>query len=262
MEPITLLIVCPLVFLSGVVDSIAGGGGLVSLTAYLLAGLPAHLAIGTNKLSASIGTAVATGRMALAGCIQLRLAVPAVVGALAGSAIGAQLALLTPEGIFQIVMLVALPITAFFVLRNQALKPDGAAAEATRAISPTKQLATVALSAFTIGAYDGFYGPGTGTFMLIAFAAAAKLPVRQASGLVRAANLASNVAALVAFILAGEVWWALGLIAAVFAMAGNYIGAGLVLKDGSKVVRPIVVVVLCLLFVKVAYDLAAGGFPF
>lgn len=256
MDPITLLIVCPLVFLSGVVDSIAGGGGLISLTAYLLAGLPAHLAIGTNKLSAAFGTAVATGRMARAGFIKLRLAAPAVVGALVGSAIGARLALLTPEGVFQIVMIVALPVTAFFVLRNQALKSDNASsAEQHANISANKQFAIVALCAFAIGMYDGFYGPGTGTFMLIAFTAAAKLSVREASGQVKAANLASNVAGLVTFILAGEVWWALGLTAAVFAMAGNYIGAGLVVKDGGKIVRPIIIVVLCLLFVKVIYDL-------
>lgn len=252
MEPITLLIVCPLIFLSGVVDSIAGGGGLISLTAYLLAGLPAHLAIGTNKLSAAIGTAVATGRMAVAGFIKLRLALPAVVGALVGSYIGAQLALLTPEGIFQIVMIVALPVTAFFVLRKRSLDDE---AHAAVDISPQKQLAIVALCSFGIGLYDGFYGPGTGTFMLIAFTAAAKLSVREASGEVKAANLASNISALVAFILAGEVWWTLGLIASVFAMAGNFIGAGLVLKDGGKIVRPIIIVVLCLLFVKVICDL-------
>lgn len=251
MEPVTLLIVCPLVFLSGVVDSIAGGGGLISLTSYLLAGLPAHLAIGTNKLSAAIGTAVATGRMAKAGFIKLRLALPAVVGALVGSAIGAHLALLTPEGIFQIVMIFALPVTAFFVLRKRNLEAPAGAPE----ISAQKQLAIVAAVSFAIGMYDGFYGPGTGTFMLIAFTAAAKLPVREASGEVKAANLASNVAGLVTFILAGEVWWALGLTAAVFAMAGNYLGAGLVMKDGEKIVRPIIIVVLCLLFVKVLADL-------
>lgn len=251
MDPITLLIVCPLVFLAGLVDSIAGGGGLISLTAYLLAGLPAHTALGTNKLSSSIGTVVATARMARGGYIKLRLAVPAAVGAVAGSAIGAKLALLTPDGIFQILLVVALPFVAFAVLRKRAIDTPDAAE-----ISPRRQYAVVAIASVVLGGYDGFYGPGTGTFMLIAFTAAAKLPVKQASGEVKVANLASNVAALVTFFMHGAVWMGLGLVAAVFSIAGNYLGAGMVMKDGTKIVRPIIVVVLGLLFVKVLFDLA------
>lgn len=251
MDPITLLIVCPLVFLAGLVDSIAGGGGLISLTAYLLAGLPAHTALGTNKLSSSIGTVVATARMARGGYIKLRLAVPAAVGAVAGSAIGAKLALLTPDGIFQILLVVALPFVAFAVLRKRAIDTPDAAE-----ISPRRQYAVVAIASVVLGGYDGFYGPGTGTFMLIAFTAAAKLPVKQASGEVKVTNLASNVAALVTFFMHGAVWIGLGLVAAVFSIAGNYLGAGMVMKDGTKIVRPIIVVVLGLLFVKVLFDLA------
>lgn len=251
MDPITLLIVCPLVFLAGLVDSIAGGGGLISLTAYLLAGLPAHAALGTNKLSSSIGTVVATARMARAGYIKLKLAIPAAIGAIAGSAIGAKLALLTPDSIFQVLLVFALPFVAFAVLRKRAIEvPENAV------ISPRKQYVIVAVASVLLGGYDGFYGPGTGTFMLIAFTAAAKLPVKQASGEVKVANLASNVAALVTFFMHGAVWVGLGLVAAVFSIAGNYLGAGMVMKDGTKIVRPIIVVVLGLLFVKVIFDLA------
>lgn len=249
-DPITLLIVCPLVFLAGLVDSIAGGGGLISLTAYLIAGLPAHVALGTNKLSSSIGTVVATARMALGGYIKLKLAVPAAVGAVLGSVIGAKLALLTPDSIFQVLLIVALPIVAFLVLRKRTIDvPEDAE------ISPRKQYLIVAVASLLLGGYDGFYGPGTGTFMLIAFTAAAKLPVKYASGEVKVANLASNIAALVTFFMHGAVWLGLGLVAAAFSIAGNYLGAGLVMKDGTKIVRPIIIVVLALLFVKVVFDL-------
>lgn len=251
MDPITLLIVCPLVFLAGLIDSIAGGGGLVSLPAYMIAGLPAHTALGTNKLSSAVGSIVATARMARGGYIVLRLAIPAVVGALAGSAVGARLALLTPDGVFQALLIVALPIVAFFVLRKRTLDVPKDAS-----ISPRRQIAVVAGVSVLVGGYDGFYGPGTGTFMLIAFTALAKLPVKDASGEVRVANLASNVAALATFLSSGVVWIELGLIAAMFSILGNYIGSGLVMKDGSKVVRPIIVVVLAILFVKVVWDLA------
>ena len=236
MDPITLLIVCPLVFLAMLVDAIAGGGGLISLTAYLVAGLPPHVALGTNKVSSAIGTVVATARFAKSGLIKIKLAIPAVIFALAGSAIGAKVALHTPDGVIQMIMVFALPVVAFFVLRKRALD-------------------VIAISSFFIGMYDGFYGPGTGTFMLLAFTAAAKLPVREANGEVKCANLASNVAALVTFAANGAVWWGLGLVASVFAIAGSYVGSGLVMKNGAKVVRPIMLVVLALLFVKVLYDL-------
>ena len=93
--------------------------------------------------------------------------------------------------------------------------------------------------------------------MLIAFTAAAKLPVKEASGEVKVANLASNIAALITFLMHGVVWIGLGLTAAVFSIAGNYLGAGMIMKDGTKIVRPIVIVVLGLLFAKVLFDLMA-----
>ena len=255
MDPVTLLIVCPLVFLAGVVDSIAGGGGLISLTAYLLAGVPAHVALGTNKFSSAIGTAVATARFIKEGFVKWRLALPAAAGALAGSAVGAQLAMLTPDGIFKWIMIGLLPVVAFAVLRKRDLEPERRAV----ALTPGKQLAIVVVSSLVIGCYDGFYGPGTGTFMMLAFTGAAMLSVQESAGQTKVANLASNVAGLVTFLMHGVAWLELGLVAAVFSIAGNYIGSGLVIKDGSKIVRPIVLVVLALLFVKVAFDLATGA---
>ena len=250
MDPIMLLIVCPLVFLAGLVDSIAGGGGLISLPAYMIAGLPAHAALGTNKLSSAIGASIATLRMARGGYITLKLAIPAALGALAGSAVGARLALLTPDNVFQMLLLVALPIAAFIVLRKRTIGGDE-----TLPMTIKKRCAIVVAVAILVGAYDGFYGPGTGTFMLIAFTGAAKLGVKEASGEVRVANLASNVAALVTFLASGVVWVGLGLIAAAFSILGNYIGSGMVMKDGSKIVRPIIIVVLIILFIKVIWDL-------
>ena len=146
MDPITLLIVCPLVFLAMLVDAIAGGGGLISLTAYLVAGLPPHVALGTNTVSSAIGSVVATARFAKSGLIKIKLAIPAVFFALAGSAIGAKVALHTPDGVIQMIMVFALPVVAFFVLRKRALDVP---ADAT--ISTKKQIAIIAISSFFIG---------------------------------------------------------------------------------------------------------------
>lgn len=248
-DVLTLVIVCPLVFLGGLVDAMAGGGGIITLPAYLMAGLPAHLALATNKLSSTVGTCVSTARLARAGCIDARLALPGVACALLGSPVGARLALLVPEGAFRVVLMVALPLIAVLVLREKSLRPD------TLPMPASRRVAVICACGLACGTYDGFYGPGTGTFLLLLFSGAARLGVRDASGIMKAVNLASNVAGVVTFALAGQVWWALGLVAGVFGIAGHYLGAGMVLRGGVRAVRPIIVAVLGALFVRTALEL-------
>ena len=216
------------------------------MTSYLIAGLPAHAALGTNKLSSAIGTIVATARMAKGGYIKLRLAVPAALGALAGSAIGAKLAMLTPDNVFEMLLIVALPFVAFAVLRKRAIDvPDDVS------ISPRKQYAIVAAVSVLIGAYDGFYGPGTGTFLLLTFTKLGKLDIEKATGNVKVVNLTSNISALITFVLAGKILWVLGLSASIFSIAGHYLGAHMVVKNGVKVIKPIILLVLVLLMIKI-----------
>ena len=104
LDLITFLIVCPLVFLGGLVDAVAGGGGLIALPAYLIAGVPAHLALGTNKLSSAMGTVVSAFRLWRAGFLNIRKSLPAIVCSLLGSAAGAHLALLVPERVFELIL--------------------------------------------------------------------------------------------------------------------------------------------------------------
>ena len=116
----SFLIVCPLVFFAGLVDAIAGGGGLISLPAYLIAGLPSHEAIATNKLSSAFGTALTTARFIKQRLVDLKLAVVTVIAAVIGSSAGARLSLSSDERILRIMLVVILPITAAIVL-NQKL---------------------------------------------------------------------------------------------------------------------------------------------
>ena len=117
---------------------------------------------------------------------------------------------------------------------------------------PPAQLTAVSLgAAFFLGGYDGFYGPGTGTFLILVLTRAARLDIRTASALTKVINLSSNVAALATFLFTGNVNCTLGLAAGVCCIAGHYLGAGMVVHDGKKIVRPVVLVVLALLFVKV-----------
>ena len=243
------LIVCPLVFLAGFIDAIAGGGGLISLPAYLIAGLPPHSAIGTNKFSACLGTTVATWHYARCGFIKWRQVAPAVVMALAGSALGARLALMVDSEIFKVIMLVVLPLTACYVLRRRDLGGD------RTPFSTSKTSMIASTLALLIGIYDGFYGPGTGTFLMLLLTAMAHMSLNEAAGTTKAINLSTNVAALAVFLWHGVVWLPLALAASVFGIAGNYIGARCFTRKESRIARPVIIVVLSIFFIKICLEL-------
>jgi len=243
------LIVCPLVFLAGLVDSIAGGGGIISLPAYMLAGVPAHSALGTNKMGSTMGTIVSTLRYAGHGYLKgkVLMAACSVAMAMAGSSIGSHIALIVPDSVIRHMMLVVLPIVAAYVLFNKGMGDN----EKTGTVPKQKVFVISLAAALLIGAYDGFYGPGTGTFLLLVLTGAARMDVRSASAQTKVINLSSNVAALVTFLINGNVVLPLGLASGVCSIAGHYIGSGLVVHDGQKIVRPVVLVVLAALFIKV-----------
>lgn len=237
------------VFLGSFMDAIAGGGGIITVPTFLLAGLPMHLALGTNKLSAGIGTMASAARFIRSGYVRWSLALPAVALALAGSAIGTRLQLMVDARYLQYLLLLVLPVVAVVVLRRRTLP------EEDREMEPRRQFAVVLTASLVIGAYDGFYGPGTGTFLLLIFTRWAGLGVRSAAGEVKMVNLASNIGALCTSLLHGQVYIALGLIGAVAALAGHWAGAGMAIKNGSRIVRPTVLIVLALLAVKVLWGL-------
>ena len=239
------LIVCPMVFLAGFVDSIAGGGGLISLPAYLLAGGPMHNAIATNKLSSATGTAISTARLCKNKFVDWGVALPCVSMAVVGSFIGAHLALLASDKILKGMLIPVLPVVAFYVLRKKNMDEKGGE------IARKKQILICALCSLAVGCYDGFYGPGTGTFLLLLYTGLGKMSVAKASGTMKVTNLSSNVAALTVFLLSGKIVIMLGIAASVFSIAGHYTGAGMVMKNGSRIIRPIILIVLALLFIKI-----------
>lgn len=241
------LIVCPLVFLAGFVDSIAGGGGLISFPAYMLAGVPVHVILGTSKLSSFPGAIVAAVRFAKNGYIRWKLALLSGLMAVIGATLGANAALHVEEKIIRSLMIVVLPVVAFYVLKNKDL-----GGEETREELPWKKMLAAGMAAsFLIGAYDGFYGPGTGTFLILVFTSIVKLNMKEAAGVSKFVNLIADISALGTFFVNGKVDYALGITAALFCMAGSYLGSGLVVNNGQKIVRPVVMVVLALLFVKI-----------
>lgn len=170
LTPVTYLIVLPLVFLAGFVDSVAGGGGIISLPAYLMAGIPAHLAAGTNKVVNGTGTLVAALKYFRNGKVLLRPAVTAAVCALIGSAVGTELAALISEQTLETLMLVALPCVAVFLSVKKDFGRD-IPAEDRPVYTPRQELLRSALIGLVFGCYDGLVGPGTGTFMILGFTA-------------------------------------------------------------------------------------------
>ncbi len=246
----TYLILCPLIFLSGLLDSIAGGGGIISIPAYLLAGLPPHAAIGTNKISATIGVGTTTGRYAKSKLIDYKLAIPGMILTTISSSVGARLVLLIEPDFLNYMMLVILPAVAIFTLKKKTFEITE---QECKSISRKKQCVTIWLISFFLGTYSGFYGPGFGSFLILSFIRFGKLPVRVASGTAKLVNFGGTFGALVVFLISGQALLQIGLIAGCFALIGNYIGAGLVIKNGEKIVRPIVAVMLLLMFVKIIY---------
>lgn len=244
------LIVCPLAFIAGFVDSIAGGGGLISLPAFIFAGLPVHQAIGTNKLASTMGTTIATIRYAINGYMVKAFVIVGVACGLSGSWIGSNLALMASDTVLKTIMLIALPFIAFFVLKTKDLD-----AFSKEPLPQGKAMAITAIIALVVGVYDGFYGPGTGTFLMMLLPALAHQDVRTAAGTTKAINLSTNVAALVVFLVNGAVLLPLGLAAGAFNIVGNYIGSGKFTKAGSSIVRPIMLVVLVLFAAKLIFDL-------
>ena len=246
------LIVCPFAFLAGFVDAIGGGGGLISIPAYLIAGLPAHETIYTNRLSACLGTIMATIRYCKNHYIDYALATIGIATAAIGGLLGANFAIMVSETIFKALLIILLPLVAMYVLLKKDLEPKN-----TKPISRRKQYIIVSTATLFIGMYAGFYGPCSGTFLILVYSACAKMDILKAEGNAKLINMVADICSLTVFLFNGVVLIPLGLTAAVFSIAGNYIGAGIVMKNGSKVIRIVILSVLLLLFLKIIIESAS-----
>lgn len=251
--PLSYLIVLPLVLLGSFIDAAAGGGGLITLPAYLLAGLPPHAASGTNKGSALCGTAAALLRYQRSGHIDWRAAIPAALFALPGSYLGAQLQMLLLPMTVRILVAVLLPVVAVPMLRNRELKP-----RVQPSLSSMRRAAACAGIGFAIGMYDGFFGPGTGTFLILAFSLLLGVDPVTASGSAKVVNLASNAAAFAAFAMNGQVMFTLAVPAAACCVLGGTLGAHFAVKKGTRLIRALIAVVLAFLLIRIAYDIISA----
>jgi len=240
-----------LVFLAGFVDAIAGGGGLITLPAYLAHGLNPALLLGTNKLSSSMGTAVAAARFLKELRFRADLLFILVTLAAGGAFLGARAIALVPPETIRYLLLVLLPPVAVFLAARKSFGFGDTSARFT----PDTLLGRGGGISFFISFYDGLLGPGTGTFLALAFTRLCGYDLLRATALAKLLNLVSNLAALGTFLYLGKVDLKLGLAMGLAGMAGNYAGSHVALKKGAWIIRPMLFLVSAALLAKIAWDM-------
>jgi len=245
-----LLIICPLIFISGFVDSIAGGGGLISLPTYHISGFSPHFSLGTNKFVSCIGTIFSTLRFVRNKSYNLTSAIPSILFALIGAAIGAKIAVYLDDIVLRYILIFGIPVIAVIVFKKKNLEKI-----TPKILSKTRIIVYSSITGLIIGGYDGFFGPGTGTFLILIYTSVLGFDLLTSMGNAKLVNLASNIASLIVFLIEGKVVFAIGIPAAFCGIAGHYIGSGFAIKKGQKIVRPMLLFVLALLLAKLIADL-------
>jgi uncharacterized protein len=243
LPPWQLALACLAALAAGCIDAIAGGGGLITVPSLLGLGLPVHNVLGTNKAQSSVGTAAATWTFAQKGKLTRERAAFLFVGAFFGGLGGAFTVMRVPREPLRPIMVLLLLCAA--VISAWPRKKTAKSAVGSRAALPL---------AFAIGFYDGFFGPGTGAFLVVAMTRVFGDDEVLASGNAKLANLASNLASLVIFVSAGQVLFALALPMAFANALGASLGVRLAIRLGKDLVRRTTFMILALLVVKVLYD--------
>lgn len=231
--------------LSGFVDAVAGGGGLIMMPALILAGLPPHAVLGTNKLQSICGTTVATTRYYRAGLFRIRPHLLTVAAVFAGALLGALVIERFDARILSLVVpLLLMAVALYTVLSPRMDDADSHARIRERGYLPL---------AGGIGFYDGFFGPGTGQFFTATLVSLRGFGLTRATGLTKLFNLTSNVASLAVFASQGHVIWLLGLCMGTGAMTGAWIGSHSATRFGARLIRPVLVTVSLLLTVRLLW---------
>ncbi len=242
-----VLLLAAAAFLAGFVDSIAGGGGLITVPVLLLAGFSPVEALGTNKLQGLFGTASATISYASKGHVDLKKQAPSALLAFVGSVVGAALATILPGELLR----AALPVMLVAIALYFAFKPNMDDVDRAERIGPFLFGVTIPP---LLGFYDGLFGPGTGSFLMLAFVGLAGYGVLKATAHTKLLNFASNVGGFAFFAVAGVVSWKIGLMMGLCQFLGARLGAALAMKKGARLIKPLLVVTCVALAVRLLMD--------
>lgn len=247
----TVAILGAAAFAAGFIDAIGGGGGLITVPAVLLAGASPIEALGTNKLQSVFGSASATLAYARAGHVDLRHQLPMGAMSFGGSMAGAFCATLLPQDVFRL----ALPFILVAIALYFALKPDISDIDRSERISP---LAFTLTLVPLIGFYDGIFGPGTGSFFMLGFVALAGFGLLKATAHTKFLNFASNLGSLVVFGLIGSILWKTALVMGAGQFFGARLGAHVAMKNGARLIKPLLVIVCLALAGRLAWQALNG----
>ena len=247
---VKFLILAVFCFIAAVVDAISGGGGLISLPAYFAVGFPPHMALGTNKLSAFLSTFASAFKFWKAKKINVEIVSKLFAFSLAGAAIGVKTAVSIEPKYFKPISFVTLILVFLYTLKNKNIGE----VNYYKGTTP-KTLLIGKIMAFSLGFYDGFLGPGTGSFLIFCLIKIFKLDFSSASGNTKILNLSSNFASLVVFAFLGKLNWVYGLSIAVVMTFGAIIGSRLAILKGNKFIKPVFLIVTSILILKMSFEI-------
>jgi uncharacterized protein len=247
MELDTLALLALVGLVAGFVDSIAGGGGLLALPSLLLAGLDPVSALATNKLQGTFGTASATHTFWKKGLLNPSQHKAEILTVFVGAALGVLTIAYVPTKLLQGLMPILLIAVAIYFAVSPKLSVQGS--------NPKLGPAVFAFAlAPAIGFYDGIFGPGTGSFFMLALVSLFGLGVIEATGRTKLFNFTSNIASLLMFVFAGKIIWLVGLTMGIAQLIGAQLGARVAIANGVKVIRPLLILVCCAMAIKLLLD--------
>lgn len=245
----TVLLLILAGFVAAFIDSIVGGGGVISLPAFMALGIPTDLALGTNKLAGTSASFTSTIQYIRSGKVYFPLLKWMFPCALLGSVAGSRVVLMVnPAYLKALVIIVMIAMTLYVILKKEIGLVNGFAGNTVPGIF------IGCILAFIIGFYDGFLGPGTGAFLLFLFISFFKFDFIRAAGNGRVINFATNIASLVTFIFYGKVLFLVGLPMAGAMVVGAIFGSRYAIRRGHALIKPLFVLVSTLLMIKLAYD--------
>jgi uncharacterized protein len=238
-----LLLLTGMSFLAGLIDAVAGGGGLILMPSLLVAGIPPQMALGTNKFAGMLGTMTALMNFVRSRKVLWKIAIIGLPFSIVGSVIGTRAILHLDQAAAARIIISLLPVPAILTfLPKKQIKTT--VTEFTR----VNLVLHVPLLCLAIGFYDGFFGPGTGTFLIFGLYAFLGLHLINASALAKVFNLASNVGSFVTFVFAHKVLYSIGVPIALANILGGYLGSSLAIKKGQSFIKVTLILVFIVLF--------------
>ena len=244
------LVLAAAAFIAGFIDAIVGGGGLLTVPALLSSGLPVHMVLGTNKLASTFGTATASYTFYRKKLFSPELWIPCIIATFFGALLGAVAVSLVSGAWLEKILPLVIISTAMYTLFKQPTQTTE-----SKLIKDCRQFKLKQRAqGLVLGFYDGFAGPGTGAFWTISGQVLYKVDLLISSGVARTMNFVSNATALITFIILGQVDFRLGLLMGGCLMIGAFIGAHTAIKFGNTFIRPVFIIVVIIISIKLAWD--------